>query len=166
MQKVDKIHRLNVAGQKIQRSQALKYRVRKQKGKIKGGRCINTAKVKIMANITKKSINGVEFTFINHSRGNRSGFVHETELFCNNYLIGTNKAQYYNRTWECYTYQSVMKGCVAKMLENLKESFVTAWKNANEVKRLTARKKEQMEKDFAENPPADYTELKALYNSL
>lgn len=119
-----------------------------------------------MASITKKSINGVEYMFINSGRSNRSGFVHETELFRNDRLINRNKVQYYNRTWECYIFQSVMKGCVYQLINEAKENFVTAWKNANGIKRLTARKKEQMEKDLLENPPADYTELKELYNSL
>ena len=119
-----------------------------------------------MAQTTSKTINGVEFTFINSYRSNRSGFVHETELYRDYKLISWNKVQYYNRTWENYTYQTVMKGCVKQLMENAKDNFVTDWKAEHGIKRLTAQKKELMEKDFMENPPADYTELKELYASL
>lgn len=120
-----------------------------------------------MSSIVKKEINGHEYMFVNTSRGNRSGFVHETELFKDGiYRIGTNKCQYYNRTWECYTYQSVMKGLVYDLMREVKEAWEHNWKNEHEVKRLTATKKELMEKEFVENTPEKYVEFKQLYETL
>lgn len=119
-----------------------------------------------MENTKMFTINGNEYIFVNMFRGNRSGFVHETELMKGNWIIGTNKVQYYNRTWECYTYQTVMKGCVSKLMESAKEEFVTAWKTAHNVKRLTEAKRTAMEEDFKNNMPEDYAELKELYAML
>lgn len=116
--------------------------------------------------IVKKTIKGNEYMFVNSFRGNRSGFVHETELFKNDRLIGENKVQYYNRTWECYTYQSVMIGCVRMLMEENFEDFKTAWKNDHGIKRLTEVKRKAMMEDFENNPPIDYAELKELYNML
>lgn len=116
--------------------------------------------------IVKKTIKGNEYMFVNSFRGNRSGFVHETELFKNDRLIGRNKIQYYNRTWECYTYQSVMKGCVSRPMEELFEEFKTTWKNDHNVKRLTEAKRKAMMEDFENNPPINYAELKELYDML
>lgn len=116
--------------------------------------------------IVKKKINGNEYMFINHFRGNRSGFVHETELFKNDRFIGENKIQYYNRTWECYAYQSVMKGCVSMLMEEIFENFKTAWKNDHNIKRLTEAKRKAMMEDFENNPPIDHAELKELYSML
>lgn len=113
-----------------------------------------------------KVINGNEYTFINTFRGNRSGFVHESELLKNNWTIGKNKIQYYNRTWESYTYQTVMKGLVRGLMENCMEDFISAWKNDHEIKRLTKQKKEAMMEDFQNNKPMEYAELEELYNML
>ena len=119
-----------------------------------------------MSDITRKTINGNEYTFFNSFRGNRSGFVHETELFKNDRLIGRNKIQYYNRTWECYTYQSVMKGAVHMLMDEAFEDFKTAWKNDHEIKRLTAKMKDDMMENLKNNPPMEYAELKELYELL
>lgn len=119
-----------------------------------------------MSDFTRKNINGNEYLFINHFRGNRSGFVHETELYRNDRLIGECKAQYYNRTWECYTYQSVMKSVVSRLLEECREAFQTAWKNEHGIKRLTADKRKTMMEELENDPPVNYAELKELYATL
>lgn len=117
-------------------------------------------------NVTRKTVNGNEYMFLNAFRGNRSGFVHETELYRNDRLIGYNKIQYYNRTWECYTYQSVMKGCVSALLEDCREAHKNAWKKDHNIKRLTEAKRKEMEEDLENNPPVNYAELKELYKML
>lgn len=116
--------------------------------------------------ITKKVINNNEYTFINSSRGNRSGFVHETKLYKNDRLIGENKVQYYNRTWESYTYQTVMKGAVRILLDDGFESFKANWKLQHDVKRLTKAKESEMMGDFATQKAESYAELQKLYLSL
>lgn len=116
--------------------------------------------------IVTKNINGNEYIFYNHSRGNYSGFVHESELVRNYTVIGRNKIQYYNRTWERYTYQSVMKGLVHDLMEDFMEEYKTEWKNSHGIKRLTKQKNEAMMEDFQNNTPEEYVELKELYNML
>ena len=111
-----------------------------------------------------KIINGNEYIFINSCRGNRSGFVHESELLKNNWTIGHNKCQYYNRTWEVYTYQTVMKGLVYNLMENFKESFKESWKKSHGIKRLVESKKKLMIEELENN--SEYAELKALYSAL
>lgn len=77
--------------------------------------------------LNKGKENEKDFTFICASRSNRSGFVHECELHIG-FQTFECKAQYYNRTWECYTYQSVMKGALHNykeyVLNHLKEKFL------------------------------------------
>lgn len=116
--------------------------------------------------ITKKVINNNEYMFLNSCRGNRSGFVHETELYRNDRLIGTYRIQYYNRTWECYTYQTVMKGLIDMLQTNSRESYVRAWKEEHGIKRLTESKRKAMQEDFENNPPKNYAELEELYKTL
>lgn len=119
-----------------------------------------------MSDIIKKNINGNEYLFINHSRSNRSGFVHETELFKNNSLIAEDKIQYYNRTWECYRYQTVMRSVISRLTENLKDNFISNWKENHGIKRLTETKRKLMEEDFKNNTPEFYAELEELYSLL
>lgn len=116
--------------------------------------------------ITKKTINNNEYTFINHSRSNRSGFVHETELYQNDRLIGEYKIQYYNRTWEVYQYQSVMRGVINTILGEEFEAFKNAYKHQHNIKRLTKAKEAEMMQDFAEHKPALYADLQVLYTTL
>lgn len=116
--------------------------------------------------IVKKTINGNEFEFVNSFRGNRSGFVHETTLFRNGRMAGANRIQYYNRTWESYEYQSVMKGCVRELLEDCRTAWETAWKNNHGIKRLTEAKRNIMMEEFENDMPKNYAELKELYAEL
>lgn len=116
--------------------------------------------------VVKKEINGSEYMFINSWRGNRSGFVHETQLFKNSQPIGDAKIQYYNRTWECYEYQTVMKRLVGELMETCEEIFQNAWKNAHNIKRLTQAKRDEMWEEMRINPPENYQELTELYSML
>ena len=119
-----------------------------------------------MSNTKMFTINGNEYMFVNVFRENRSGFVHETELLKNNWIYGRNKIQYYNRTWEVYTYQSVMMGCVRQLMEEFIEEFTANWKNKHGIKRLTEAKRKAMMEEFKNNTPVEYAELKELYSML
>lgn len=116
--------------------------------------------------ITKKSINNNEYTFVNRSLSNRSGFVHETELYQNDRFIGAYRIQYYNRTWECYQFQSVMRGVLNTIIGEEFEAFKTNWKRYNNVKRLTKQKHEAMMQDYTDNKPSFIEELEKLYTML
>jgi len=48
------------------------------------------------------------------SEGTRYGFRHLANLLRDGYTIGTAKACYYNRTWESFTFQSVLQGLQSK----------------------------------------------------
>lgn len=116
--------------------------------------------------IVKKVINNNEYEFVNRSRGNRSGFVHETELYRNGTKWGEYKIQYYNRTWECYQFQSVMRGVVNIIIGEEFEIFKTNWKRIHNVKRLTKAKHEAMIHDFATDKPSYIAEFEELYMML
>ena len=83
------------------------------------------------------------YQFVNNWKSNRSGFVHETTLF-NEYgrELGRYKCQYYNRTWECYEYQTVMKNCIYDLIEKKKKAFIQRSKEKKGIKRLLQKEKE------------------------
>ena len=114
--------------------------------------------------IKRIKVNNNEYVFINNFVSNRSGFRHETRLFKNDYEIGKYSCQYYNRTWESYTYQSVMLGCVNSIIEERKRDFVDSYKRENNITRLLKSKREIVEKEFLELE--DIKELQTVYKEL
>ena len=65
----------------------------------------------------KFNIDGREIMFLNNYRGTGSGFMHETELFIDGWQASAARCYYINRTWERYSYQSVMLEAVHKLQE-------------------------------------------------
>ena len=63
------------------------------------------------------SIEGKEIMFINTWKGTRSGFTHETELYIDGWQAAAARCRYINRTWERYSYQSVMLAAVHQLQE-------------------------------------------------
>ena len=51
------------------------------------------------------------------SKATSSGFKHEAVLIRNGDEIGRAKCLYYNRTWECYEYESVLLELVFKFFK-------------------------------------------------
>jgi hypothetical protein len=59
-------------------------------------------------------INENRYTFKLDCVPTERGFSHTCSLLVNGTKVGKNSADYYNRTWESYTYQTVMKNTVRK----------------------------------------------------
>lgn len=94
--------------------------------------------------------NGKDYNFICRSRSNRSGFVHECELQLDGYTLTESKAQYYNRTWECYQYESVMGSCVYQLKEERKAEVKAELLEANGWGRICGDvRKAELEKALA-----------------
>ena len=71
-------------------------------------------------NMHKLNIDGREITFLNAWHGTRSGFMHETEMYIDSWQASDARRYYINRTWERYSYQSVMLEAVFKLQEEEK----------------------------------------------
>jgi len=67
------------------------------------------------------------FTFENNyivvcrSESTRYGFRHLAELFQHGYSVAKGKMCYYNRTWESYEFESVLKQVLLKLPEEERE---------------------------------------------
>lgn len=83
------------------------------------------------------NVNGRDYTFICNYRKNRSGFVHECELHIGVQLF-ESKCQYYNRTWESYTYQTVMYGALRNYEEYITKILKENFLDETGHKRMTA----------------------------
>lgn len=66
-------------------------------------------------------VNGEEITFRCYTTDTRSGFCHTA--ICTTWGIDTTptKASYYNRTWERFEYESVLKRAIEKLPKDLQK---------------------------------------------
>ena len=99
--------------------------------------------------IKKFDIDNKHIEFINQSMSTRNGFKHVTTMFIDGCEYGTNTVHYLNRTWECYPYQTCMRGCVRELLENRIENLKSNFKLENGYLKMTAKRNEEFEKYIA-----------------
>lgn len=81
------------------------------------------------------------------------GFTHEVKMFYSMFNVdrtGHNvaKATYYNRTWECYEYQSCITSCLNKLAEEVNKEITDRIKAENGWKKLTEKRFEVVERAF------------------
>lgn len=96
--------------------------------------------------LKKMEINGVQVEFVNTSRGTRYGFAHDTVLFIDGAQRAEATCHYLNRTWERYTYQSVMRKAVYELAERLEERLRDTFKAERGYAKMTAKR----QAEFAE----------------
>ncbi len=94
---------------------------------------------------------------------------HECRLCKNGMELARGRARYYNRTWECYTFQTVMFEALENYKKQELERFIDDYKYGNGYKgydtethkefenRLPRGMKQKLEKAFEANPK--WTEL-------
>ena len=87
------------------------------------------------------SIEGQEVTFINTWKGTRSGFQHETELYIDGRHVSAARCYYINRTWERYSFQSVLLEAVHKLQEAEIEREKQLFRNLMGIKNIMPRHK-------------------------
>lgn len=79
--------------------------------------------------------------FKNEYKSTRSGFSHTSELISGNgEVIGFDKRNYINRTWEVYTFQSSMRGAVTNAINN----EIERQKTLQGIKRLTEKRRAEI----------------------
>ena len=94
------------------------------------------------------SIEGKEIVFINTWRGTRSGFMHETELYINGWAATAAKCHYINRTWERYSYQSVMLQAVHNLQEEETNREKNRFRQQHGIKNIMARHKPALDQQL------------------
>ena len=111
--------------------------------------------------------NGHHFEFICKDRDTRNGFAHDATLICDggdwDPLEGT--CHYLNRTWERYTYQSVMQKVVGDRARDEVERAKRDYMEARGYERMTAKRRAEF-LEHIDNEPDDelktWTELYEL----
>lgn len=67
-------------------------------------------------------VNGEEIEFRCYTTDTRSGFCHTAHLMGWKYDITDTKASYYNRTWERFEYESVLKRAIEKLPKDIQQA--------------------------------------------
>lgn len=95
-------------------------------------------------------VNDKDYVFICRSSRNRSGFTHDCEMQIGSQSF-TRHVQYYNRTWENYTYQTVMMGALNEYKEHIEKCIKEDFLEENGYNRMTPSRKIEFEKVLSEN---------------
>lgn len=106
-----------------------------------------------------------EFKIVAHSYETRNSWGHKAELLINNkQTLNTYKIRYYNRTWECYRYQSVIKSVLDDYMTQIINEYINDYKDTNNIKRLNNNLKQQLT-DQAKQTPL-FEKLNTFYGEL
>ena len=99
----------------------------------------------------KLSIDGKEILFLNNFRGTGSGFMHETELYIDGWQASAARCYYINRTWERYSYQSVMLEAVHKLQEEETDREKRRFRQQHGIKNIMTRHKPALNQQLENN---------------
>ena len=91
------------------------------------------------------------FTFVCTSKNTRNGFKHEAQMLINETFVSEAAQHWVNRTWESFTYQSVMRNCVQNYIAQIEYGIETNYRNENKVIRKTKKHSEKLNELFNQN---------------
>ena len=95
-----------------------------------------------------KCKSGNEYNIVNEYWETSRAWGHKSTLVAPWGEVESRKVRYYNRTWESYTYQTCMSGLLDTILENNLKSYITEYKEKNDITRLLADKKAEVIKEW------------------
>ena len=99
--------------------------------------------------------NGREYNIVNEYWENSNSWGHKSTLIAPWGEVESHKVRYYNRTWERYTYESCMSGLINTILEDNLKSYITQYKEKNDITRLTSLQKDMIKAEWQEK---EYTQ--------
>ena len=111
--------------------------------------------------LTKTCKSGNVYKFVNEYWETSYAWGHKTTIIRNGYDYDAHKVRYYNRTWECYTYQSCMSGAVEEIRDLDMNRYIMNYKYEHNYERFKKGEKQKVidmwkQTDFAK----DCVELK------
>ena len=106
-----------------------------------------------------------EFKIVAYSYETSSSWGHKAELIRNNnYTLNTYKITYYNRTWERYEYQSVIKSVLNDYINYLIKDYINDYKTQNSITRLKSQQREELTRQAKLTPLVE--KLETFYEEL
>ena len=98
---------------------------------------------------------GNEYNIVNETWETSRAWGHKSTLIAPWGEVESHKVRYYNRTWESYTYQTCMGGLLDTILEDNLKSYITQYKEKNDITRLTSLQKDMIKAEWQEK---EYTQ--------
>lgn len=99
--------------------------------------------------------NGREYNIVNEYWETSRAWGHKSTLVAPWGEVESHKVRYYNRTWERYTYESCMSGLIETILEDNLKSYITQYKEKNDITRLTSLQKDMIKAEWQQK---EYTQ--------
>ena len=99
--------------------------------------------------------NGREYNIVNETWETSRAWGHKSTLIAPWGEVESHKVRYYNRTWERYTYESCMSGLIETILEDNLKSYITQYKEKNDITRLTSLQKDIIKAEWQQK---EYTQ--------
>lgn len=93
---------------------------------------------------------GREYNIVNEYWETSRAWGHKSTLVAPWGEVESRKVRYYNRTWERYTYESCMSGLIETILEDNLKSYITEYKEKNDITRLTSLQKDMIKAEWQE----------------
>lgn len=97
------------------------------------------------------TVNGKRVEFVCDSRNTRHGFAHDASMFVDGRHESKGHCYYLNRTWESWTYQSACLTAANNAESYWTDRLLQAFKWTHGIKRMTAKRREEFEKELNEN---------------
>ena len=98
---------------------------------------------------------GNEYNIVNETWETSRAWGHKSTLIAPWGEVESRKVRYINRTWERYTYESCMSGLIETILEDNLKSYITQYKEKNDIARLTSLQKDMIKAEWQEK---EYTQ--------
>ena len=84
------------------------------------------------------------FKIVGDSYSNSQSWGHTAVVFKDDYELSKSKIRYYNRTWERYTYQSVILDALYVAIKERESRLIADYKAQTKASRITKHKKEEI----------------------
>ena len=108
---------------------------------------------------------GNEYNIVNETWETSRAWGHKSTLIAPWGEVESRKVKYINRTWERYTYESCMSGLIDTILEDNLKSYITQYKEKNDITRLTSLQKDMIKAEWQEKEyTQDLMEIKERIN--
>lgn len=106
----------------------------------------------IMAYAKTTTIEENTYIITAEARSTRNGFAHDCKIWKNNRLVSRASCHYINRTWEEWTYKTVITKAFDTLINDLLNRFIQAKKEElpNIYKRITQKKRINLMEEFYE----------------
>ena len=106
-----------------------------------------------------------ELSIVAHTYENSHNWGHKATLLHNGtHELNTYKITYYNRTWECYQYQSVIKSVLNDYIDYLIKDYINDYKTQNSITRLKSQQREELIRQAKMTPLVE--KLETFYKEL